>query len=331
VEIPTGYLGGFMLTKRGRYWHIEFRLNGVRVSQSAKTDVRKDAQELEDALRRRMWKAQVLGIVERNWAEGVELWRSTKGAKRSIKRDEQILDLAGTRFTGRELGTITEGELAEHGREIAKRSTQSNASRHLAMLRSFFNLMAKHKYIARQLAVTLYKPTKFQAMVLPPELFTRFLEALPPATRAPVEFAKETGLRRSNVRLLHWTAARPGAPWVPYIAEGVAYIPETHAKAGRPITIPLSARAQEIIRGIEPRSELIFEGRWPSRKAWDKAAAEVGVAGLRFHDLRHTWCSDAIKRGIPEHIVQRLGGWQSNSMVKRYTSLAVEDLRKYVP
>lgn len=317
-----------MLTKRGKYWHIEFRLNGVRVSRSAKTDIRKDAAALEESLRRELWRTQELGQSSKYWKDGVELWRAKKAHKRSIKRDEQILELAGAKWGSGSLDEITEEEIVEHGQEIAKRSTAANASRHLAMLRSFFNLLHCHKYMARSLHITLYKARKYQAMVLSDELFKSFLEALPAAMRPSVEFARETGLRRSNVQLLHWTAARPGDPWRPYVANGTAYIPDSHAKAGRPITVPLSERALEILKALPRNGELIFA--MPSRKGWDKAAQAAGVSGLRFHDLRHTWCSSHIRKGTPALIVQKLGGWQSDSMVKRYTQLEVEDLRKYV-
>ena len=56
----------------------------------------------------------------------------------------------------------------------------------------------------------------------------------------------------------------------------------------------------------------------------------AGITNFRWHDLRHTWASWHVQAGIPLHVLQELGGWQSVEMVKVYAHLAIQHLAAYV-
>ena len=47
---------------------------------------------------------------------------------------------------------------------------------------------------------------------------------------------------------------------------------------------------------------------------------------FRWHDLRHTWASWLAQAGTPLNVLQELGGWESESMVRRYAHLAPAQL-----
>ena len=47
---------------------------------------------------------------------------------------------------------------------------------------------------------------------------------------------------------------------------------------------------------------------------------------LTWHDLRHTWASWLVQRGVPLIVVQEMGGWKAPSMVQRYAYLSLEHL-----
>src|SRR5687767_11305908 len=53
--------------------------------------------------------------------------------------------------------------------------------------------------------------------------------------------------------------------------------------------------------------------------------------GMTFHGLRHTFASWLGERGVPEGVIDRLGGWKVNKKKtrERYTHLNVETLRPY--
>lgn len=67
----------------------------------------------------------------------------------------------------------------------------------------------------------------------------------------------------------------------------------------------------------------------PNTKAWKKALRRAGISDFRWHDLRHNWASWHVQAGTPLHVLQELGGWETEAMVKRYAHLAPEHLAEH--
>ena len=57
------------------------------------------------------------------------------------------------------------------------------------------------------------------------------------------------------------------------------------------------------------------------------AIKKSGIAPLRFHDLRPTFATRLTQAGIDSYTIQKLGRWQSPSMLQRYTHHSSESLR----
>lgn len=58
--------------------------------------------------------------------------------------------------------------------------------------------------------------------------------------------------------------------------------------------------------------------RYPLRRSWRKA----GIAPLGWHDLRHTFASHLVMRGVPLKAVQELLGHATIEMTMRYAHLS---------
>jgi integrase len=57
------------------------------------------------------------------------------------------------------------------------------------------------------------------------------------------------------------------------------------------------------------------------RTAWRRTRREAGLAGLRFHDLRHTAATKLLEEGTPIAVVAHILGWSASTavrMTKRY-------------
>ena len=93
-----------------------------------------------------------------------------------------------------------------------------------------------------------------------------------------------------------------------------------------PRTVFLNTRAQAIL-ARQPRtmSAYVFPSLVdPSRprsaelSLWPKVRRQAGLEGVRLHDLRHTFASHAVMRGVPLPVVSRLLGHTHPGMTFRY-------------
>ena len=122
-----------------------------------------------------------------------------------------------------------------------------------------------------------------------------------------------TGCRKSEVRTLRWRDVD---------ADTLNLV---DAKTG-PRRVLLNAPARAILER-QPRSgsALVFPSPLdPDRpfsrdlKLWNSVRKDAGLEDVRIHDLRHTFASHAVLRGIPLPVVSRLLGHKRPSMTMRY-------------
>lgn len=102
----------------------------------------------------------------------------------------------------------------------------------------------------------------------------------------------------------------------------------TDSKTG-PRTVWLSAAARTIVER-QPRtgSSWVFPAPCGARhrpldlSAWKSVRRAAGLAGVRLHDLRHTFASHAVLQGVPLPVVARLLGHAQERMTLRYAHVS---------
>ncbi len=133
-----------------------------------------------------------------------------------------------------------------------------------------------------------------------------------------VTLAVETGMRQGELVSLLWEHVD--------LDRGTAHLPLT--KNGTARTVPLSPTAIRVLRQL-PRS---IDGRVFPLEAktvahdFVRACKKAGIAGLRFHDLRHEATSRLFEHGLAIQEVAAITGHKTLQMLKRYTHLRAEDL-----
>ena len=136
-----------------------------------------------------------------------------------------------------------------------------------------------------------------------------------------------TGLRRGEALALRWE-------WIDWRVS-VLRLPQT--KSGKreiPIT-PQALAFLRDLRGDAVRVGLVCcydDGRAidPNHvgRAWRSARKAAKLDGVRLHDLRHSWASDAVSAGVPLYIVGKALGHTQPNTTARYAHLHDEAVRE---
>jgi integrase len=160
----------------------------------------------------------------------------------------------------------------------------------------------------------------------------RLVPACSDSIRAIVQTALYSGLRKEELFELHWAD----------LDFDHAILTVQHGKGEKKRHIPMIPELVEILKAI-PRqvsdgqvSPYVFNNpdtgtRWVDiRKPWFAALKVAGVRSFRFHDLRHSFASRMVQRGVPLKAIQELLGHSEIKTTMRYAHLAPSDLQKAV-
>jgi len=129
-----------------------------------------------------------------------------------------------------------------------------------------------------------------------------------------------TGCRRGELVRLRWSE----------VQGDVLRLRDT--KAG-PRTVFLNAPARALLaRQPRTKSDYVFpslqdpaRSRSAELSLWRKVRKQTRLEDVRLHDLRHTFASYAVMRGIPLPVVSRLLGHSNTRMTLRYTHVSDRD------
>jgi integrase len=107
----------------------------------------------------------------------------------------------------------------------------------------------------------------------------------------------------------------------------------TDSKSGRK-TVILNAPALSVLNGLERVGPYVVPGGDPEqprhdlKRPWDAITKRAGLAGVRLHDLRHTYASFGAGGGLGLPIIGRLLGHTQPATTARYAHLDNDPLRR---
>jgi integrase len=137
--------------------------------------------------------------------------------------------------------------------------------------------------------------------------------------------AVDTGCRRGELFTLTWTDVD--------LNQRVINIRAFNTKTMRARSVPVSDRLVAVLESLRPAADedaaeaLVFGLTDNVKRSWDTATKRAGIAGLRFHDLRHTFCTRLIEAGMPIDEVAKLAGHtQINTTYKHYLNTTASTL-----
>ena len=127
-----------------------------------------------------------------------------------------------------------------------------------------------------------------------------------------IEFAIETGMRRSEILKLRWCDID--------LENGFASLYDT--KNGEDRRVPLTRRCIEVLQTVPQTDERVFPiSATCLRLAWNRARKKAGITDLRFHDLRHEAVSRFFEMGMSVPEVALISGHKDVRQLFRYTHL----------
>jgi integrase len=100
------------------------------------------------------------------------------------------------------------------------------------------------------------------------------------------------------------------------------------SKTNEPKTIYLSDAAIEVLRNVPRAGPYVIAGGRRGRpymhltRAWGIARRRAGLDDVRLHDLRHSYASLALGRGVPLAVIGKLLGHRNPATTQRYAHLA---------
>ena len=318
------------LYKRSNTWWIAFTTPaGERVRCSAGTADKTQAQEYHDKLKAESWRIQRLGEKpEYTWDEAACKFLLETQHKATHERDKEKLRWLQQFLRNRQLQEI-DRELIDHiAHAKAKDTSPSTANRYLALIRAILRKACHDwEWMDKIPKIRLFPEPKRRIRWLTSEQVKRLLNELPQHQQDMMIFALSTGLRQSNVINLEWNQVD--------LERKAAWIHPDQAKARKAIHVPLnSVVITVLLRQVGKHQSRVFTFRgnpiaWVNTRAWKLALKRAGIENFRWHDLRHTWASWLAQQGTPMNVLQELGGWESEEMVRRYAHLSKPQLMQH--
>ena len=315
------------LYKRGSTWWIAITApNGQRLRRSAKTTIKKAAQEYHDRLKADLWRScQLNEKVRKTWNEAALTWLTDKAHKKSLVSDEEKLRWLDPYFGGIYLDEINRDLIEKIKLIKIKEASPSTVNRYLALIRAILNRAVNEwEWLDRAPKISLYKEPDGRDRWITPRQAKRLLIELPSHLRQMARYTLATGLRQANVSELKWEQID--------LEKRTASFKAKEMKNGCALTIPLNSDAMKVLqeqKGKHPVYVFPYNNSPVMRtttKAWYAALQRAGIENFTWHDFRHTWASWHIQSGTSLKELQELGGWRTFNMVLRYAHLSSNQL-----
>lgn len=137
-----------------------------------------------------------------------------------------------------------------------------------------------------------------------------------------VLLALNTGMRRSELFNLGWENVN--------LSGRTLTIAGASAKSGKTRHIPLNQQAIQVLQDWQKQTGnngLVFKNQKGQRfdniqTSWEGLIKTIKIRNYRFHDLRHTFASKLVMKGVPLNTVRELLGHADLKTTLRYSHLA---------
>lgn len=329
------------LFKRNKVWWMSLTYQGQQVRRSTGTADRRLAEAVLAKVKVRMIEGQYFDRLEeqeRTFGEMMARYvqervigNSLHGERRARAILAHLLPVFGTKTLAEVSPKAIVAYKVMRQQDGAKPAT---IVKELALMKAAFNVAIREWEWCRDnpvCRVTFGRVNNARVRYLDDVTFERVLQACPAWLQPIVLVARYTGMRRDNIVMLQWQQVDLERKLI------VLDHTKNGDRLGMPLCDPVIKVLQEVWRTRPKPFGPVFtkpDGSLISGNAvgmaFGRTCRQIGIADFRFHDLRHTFASSLVQRGVDLYRVQRLLGHRDGRMTQRYAHLAPENLRDAV-
>lgn len=327
-------------------WSYDFSVKGRRYKGSTGCHDKGLARRFEQELKAEARLGRPIdGPVPKvlpTFAACAKAYREGDGAlKRSGSDDQSILDRALLPMFGpMHLDAITRtdverfrneriaGKLSDKERNRKEKPAPATVALELGLLRRIFNVAVEAGLLDRNPVAKLKMPkvSNRRDRVIDATEYQRLLAEVDDRQgahmRPIIVLGYESGMRKGEIVGLLWA----DVDWRRHLVH------LRLTKTDEPRNVPLSEAAEQALRGWSRRkdwgrreSTYVFASPAADRPlsnvsaAFGRIARRAVVADVRFHDLRHTFCTRMVERGVDLITLKAITGHKTLAMLSRYS------------
>ena len=332
-----------MLYKRGQsqVWHYTIYVNGKRIRKSTGADNKKLAQDIYAKARMEIREGKYFPKDQgnkktfRDVAEKYMAEYAIKKAPKSVKRDTIFLKHLLPVFGNMYLSQVMPARIASYKVQRRNEGIAPKTINHeLSFCKHAFNLAIREwEWIKDNpfTKVSMEKLPQPRIKWLTEEEFERLYQACDDRLKPIVLLAVKTGMRQDNVLSLKWQEVD--------LNRGVITL--EHTKNGERLGLPMNDTVKTLLMELNKvrhiSSDYVFADKAGNRlsattvqHAFHRTCKKADIQNFRFHDLRHTFASWLVQKGVSLYEVQRLLGHKTIAMTMRYAHLAPDNLKTAV-
>ncbi len=322
------------IRRRGQYWFIDYRVEGRRIREKVGPSRRQAVQALaarKGEIAQGRFKLHEVKRSPRFEEVAQEYLTWAESNTRSGRRWRQLVGHLRRYFDGRTLREITPWLVERYKRDRALATVHgrplrgTTINRELSCLRRLFNLAIQWGKAETNpvRGVKFFREDGGRERILSGEEIERLLATASPRLRPVIVLALNTGMRLGEIVGLAWEHVD--------LSQGVLRL--THTKSGKDRWIPMNGLVRETLRRLPRSGPYVFggaSGYCSVRTAWEGARDRAGLAGVRFHDLRHTAATQMVLAGVDLATVGEILGHSTIALTMRYTHPTPEAKRRAV-
>ena len=204
--------------------------------------------------------------------------------------------------------------ILQRGSEV-KRTTLNKDIRNL---KAFVNRCRENRYLNGNIKLKELKEEERPVRSLNSAQIRKLLEAAEqyPLTKIRILLALGTGLRRGDIDSLKVND-------IDFERNCIATTSRKTKKsmASRPVSAEITAVLSKYVCSLDVGQEKFFNTKF-NHRIWRKICKAAGLADLKFHDLRKTFCSMLAQNGVSTAVTQRLLEHSSPNLTNKvYTNV----------